>query len=89
MDEPAIRDVLGPVTAGGIPPTGLPEFWDLEAGDGGGAEVYGDALGLAFNRFPPGQILDHVAELARRTGAAVRRRSCSRPPPSPEARSSS
>lgn len=71
MDETAIRDVLGPVTVGGMPPTGLPDSWDLEAEDGGGSEVYGDALGLTFNRFSPGQILDRVAELARRTGAAV------------------
>ncbi|MEU0025115.1 CbrC family protein [Streptomyces sp. NPDC006335] len=71
MDVSAIRDVLGPVTVGGLPPTGLPESWDLEAGDGGGSEVYGDALGLTFNRFSPGQIMDRVADLARRTGAAV------------------
>ncbi|KUM89025.1 MULTISPECIES: CbrC family protein [Streptomyces] len=51
--------------------TGLPESWDLEAEDGGGSEVHGDALGLTFSRFSPGQILDHMAELARRTGAAV------------------
>ncbi|MFF1719079.1 CbrC family protein [Streptomyces sviceus] len=71
LHEAAIRDVLGPVTVGGMPATGLPEPWDLEAEEGGGAEVYGDALGLTFNRFSPGQILDRVAELARRTGAAV------------------
>ncbi|WP_405527274.1 CbrC family protein [Streptomyces canus] len=71
MDETAIREVLGPVTVGGMPPTGLPESWDLEAEDGGGSEVYGDALGLTFHRFSAGQILDRVAELARRTGAAV------------------
>ncbi|WP_406124510.1 hypothetical protein OHQ89_21140 [Streptomyces canus] len=71
MDESAIRDVLGPVTVGGMPTTGLPDSWDLEAEDGGESEVYGDALGLTFNRFSPGQILDRVAELARRTGAAV------------------
>ncbi|MFF1306446.1 CbrC family protein [Streptomyces sp. NPDC058307] len=71
MDETAIRAVLGPVTVGGMPPTGLPDSWDLQAEDGGGSEVYGDALGLTFNRFSPGQILDRVAELARRTGAAV------------------
>lgn len=71
MDETAIRDVLGPVTVGGMPPTGLPESWDLEAEEGGGSEVYGDALGLTFHRFSAGQILDRVAELARRTGAAV------------------
>ncbi|MET7731099.1 CbrC family protein [Streptomyces sp. NPDC005402] len=71
MDETAIRDVLGPVTVGGMPPTGVPGSWDLEAEDGGGSEVYGDALGLTFNRFSAGRILDRVAELARRTGAAV------------------
>ncbi|MFF7274605.1 CbrC family protein [Streptomyces griseorubiginosus] len=71
MDESAIRGVLAPVTVGGMPPTGLPDSWELEAGDGGGSEVYGDALGLTFNRFSTGQILDRVAELARRTGAAV------------------
>ncbi|MFE1834943.1 CbrC family protein [Streptomyces sviceus] len=71
MDESAIREVLGPVTVGGLPPTGLPDSWDLETEDGGGSEVYGDALGLTFNRFSPGQILDHVAALVRRTGAAV------------------
>ncbi|MFG2464139.1 CbrC family protein [Streptomyces canus] len=71
MDETAIREVLGPVTVGGMPAAGLPESWDLEAEDGGGSEVYGDALGLTFNRFSPGRILDRVAELARRTGAAV------------------
>ncbi|MFK4101372.1 CbrC family protein [Streptomyces sp. NPDC019531] len=76
MDETAIRDVLGPVTVGGMPPTGLPEFWDLEAEDGGGSEVYGDALGLTFNRFSPGRILDRVAELARRTGAGVMPHDC-------------
>ncbi|EDY54887.1 conserved hypothetical protein [Streptomyces sviceus ATCC 29083] len=54
-----------------MPATGLRESWDLEAEDGGGSEVHGDALGLTFSRFSPGQILDHMAELARRTGAAV------------------
>lgn len=76
MDETAIRDVLGPVTVGGMPPTGLPEFWELEAEDGGGSEVYGDALGLTFNRFSPGRIVDLVAELARRTGAGVMPHDC-------------
>ncbi len=71
MDESAIRDTLGPVTVGGMPPTGLPESWDLEAEDGGGSEVYGDVLGLTFHRFSPGRILDHVAALVRRTGAGV------------------
>ncbi|MEU9283315.1 CbrC family protein [Streptomyces sp. NPDC048275] len=71
MDETAIRDVLGPVTLGGMPAAGLPESWDLEAEDGGAAEVYGDVHGLTFSRFSPGHILDLVAELARRTGAVV------------------
>ncbi|MFI0511438.1 CbrC family protein [Streptomyces sp. WSLK1-5] len=71
MDESALREVLGPVTVGGLPPTGFPESWELEAEDGGGAEVYGDALGLTFSRFSTGRILDHVATLARRTGAGV------------------
>ena len=76
MDETAIRDVLGPVTVGGMPADGFPEFWDLEADDGGGSEVYGDGLGLTFNRFSPGEILDLVAELARRTGAGVMPHDC-------------
>lgn len=76
MDETAIREVLGPVTVGGLPPTGFPECWDLEAGDGGGSEVYGDALGLTFNRFAAGDILETVAELARRTGAGVMPHDC-------------
>lgn len=71
IDDTAIRAVLGPVTVGGMPPAGLPGSWDLEAEDGGESEVYGDALGLTFRRFSTGQILDRVAELARRTGAAV------------------
>ncbi|MFC8430310.1 CbrC family protein [Streptomyces sp. NPDC057253] len=76
LDETAIRDVLGPVTVGGMPPTGFPEFWDIEAEDGGEAEVYGDGLGLSFNRFATGDILDLVAELARRTGAGVLPQDC-------------
>ena len=76
MDETAIRDVLGPVTVGGMPATGFPEFWDIEAEDGGEAEVYGDGLGLSFNRFATGDVLDLVAELARRTGAGVMPQDC-------------
>jgi len=76
MDETAIREVLGPVTVGGLPPTGLPEAWDLEAEDGSGSEVYGDALGLTFSRFAFGGILDHVAALVRRTGAGVMPQDC-------------
>ncbi|NEA99950.1 hypothetical protein [Streptomyces sp. SID13726] len=72
MDETAIRAVLGPVTVGGIPNTGLPEDWgDLEAEDGGEATVYGGAQELMFTHCSPGRILDLIAELARRTGAAV------------------
>ncbi|MFF3960210.1 CbrC family protein [Streptomyces griseorubiginosus] len=76
MDETAIRDVLGPVTVGGMPAVGFPEFWDIEAEDGGEAEVYGDGLGLSFNRFATGDVLDLVAELARRTGAGVIPQDC-------------
>ncbi|RPF35630.1 uncharacterized protein CbrC (UPF0167 family) [Streptomyces sp. TLI_185] len=71
MDETAIRDVLGPVTVGGMPASGLPESWDLEAEDGGDSEVYGDSEWLTFTRFSTGAILDRVAELARRTGAVI------------------
>ncbi|MGW1746026.1 CbrC family protein [Streptomyces sp. NPDC002092] len=71
MDETAIREVLGPVTVGGMPASGLPESWDLEAEDGGGSEVYGDSERLTFTRFSTGAILDRVAELARRAGAVV------------------
>lgn len=71
MDETVIRDVLGPVTVGGMPTVGLPESLDLKAEDGGEAEVYGGAGGLTFTHFSPGQILDLVAELARRSGAVV------------------
>ncbi|MFF7931211.1 CbrC family protein [Streptomyces sp. NPDC007940] len=76
MDETAIREVLGPVTVGGMPATGLPECWDLEAEDGGGAEVYGNALGLTFSRFAFGDVLDRVAALARRTRAGVVPQDC-------------
>jgi uncharacterized protein CbrC (UPF0167 family) len=76
MDETAIRDVLGPVTVGGMPASGLPESWDLEAEDGGDSEVYGDSEWLTFNRFATGAILDRVAELARRTGAVVLPQDC-------------
>ncbi|WP_416960147.1 CbrC family protein [Streptomyces sp. Agncl-13] len=71
MDETAIRDVLDPVTLGGTAAAGSPEFRELEAGDGGTADVHGDARGLTFHRFSPGRVLDLVAELARRTGAVV------------------
>lgn len=71
MDEAVIREVLGPVTVGGMPGVGLPEDWDLEAEDGGEAEVYGGAGGLTLTHFSTGAVLDRVAELARRTGAAV------------------
>ncbi|MFK0155099.1 CbrC family protein [Streptomyces sp. NPDC090493] len=71
MDETVIRDVLGPVTVGGMPASGLPESWDLEAGDGGGSEVYGDSTGLSFNRFSTGAVLDRMAELVRRTDAVM------------------
>ncbi len=70
-DKAAIRDILGPITLGGMPPTGLPESWNLEAEDGGVADVRGDADGLTFHRFSAGRVLDRVAELACRTGAVV------------------
>ncbi|MEU9150741.1 CbrC family protein [Streptomyces sp. NPDC048417] len=71
VSETAIREVLGPVTVGGMPASGLPESWDLEAEDGGASEVYGGTEGLTFNRFSTGAVLDRTAELARRTGAVV------------------
>ena len=71
MDETAIRDVLDPVTLGGTRAAGAPEFRQLEAEDGGTADVHGGALGITFHRFSPGRVLDLVAELARRTGAVV------------------
>ncbi|MEV0471197.1 hypothetical protein [Streptomyces prunicolor] len=71
MDETAIRDVLGPITVGGMTPVGLSESWGLEAEDGGVADVHGDVRWLTFDRFSPGRVLDHIAELARRTGAVV------------------
>jgi hypothetical protein len=54
-----------------MPPTDLPESWNLEAEDGEVADIHADADGLAFHRFSAGRILDHVAELACRTGAVV------------------
>ncbi|MBP2048282.1 uncharacterized protein CbrC (UPF0167 family) [Streptomyces griseochromogenes] len=71
MKEAVIREVLGPVTVGGMPDRGLPEWWNLRTPDGGEAEVYGDASCLSFTRVSGGLVLDAMAELALRAGAVI------------------
>ncbi|SOD82019.1 CbrC family protein [Streptomyces sp. Ag109_G2-15] len=76
MKEAVIREVLGPVTVGGMPDRGLPEWWNLRTPDGGEAEVYGDATSLSFTHVSSGLVLDALAELARRAGAVIMPHEC-------------
>ncbi|MEU8692471.1 CbrC family protein [Streptomyces sp. NPDC048665] len=67
MDAAAVREVLVPYAPYDVP-DGEPVEW-VRAADGTDADVYLH-LGVSFDRPGPG-VLDIVAELARRTGAAI------------------
>ncbi|WP_233273522.1 CbrC family protein [Streptomyces broussonetiae] len=67
MDAAAVREVLLPYAPYDVP-EGEPVEW-VRAADGSDADVYLHR-GVSFDRPGPG-VLDIIAELARRTGAAI------------------
>jgi hypothetical protein len=68
LDEQVAREVLTPHAV--TRDQGAKELL-VRAADGGEAEVTVSTDGISVGRFPPGGILDLVAELADRLGAAV------------------
>ncbi|MFG2718454.1 hypothetical protein ACGFW5_09155 [Streptomyces sp. NPDC048416] len=68
LDERVVHEVLDPhVVNTGQSDTELL----IRAADDGEAEVNVSADGISVHRFPPGEVLDIVAELASRLGAAI------------------
>lgn len=68
LDERVTREVLAPHA---VNPDQDTEEMLIRAADGGEAEVNMSADGISVHRFPSGGVLDIVAELADRLGAAV------------------
>ncbi|MFI6055546.1 hypothetical protein ACIBCO_36355 [Streptomyces violascens] len=68
LDERVIREVLAPHAVNADQDDN--ELL-VRASDGGEAEVNVSADGVSVHRFPPGGILDIVAELADRLGAVI------------------
>ncbi|RST10976.1 hypothetical protein E2C00_28460 [Streptomyces sp. WAC05374] len=68
LDEPVAREVLAHHAANADQDA---EEILIRAGDGGEAEVTLSADGISVHRFPSGGVLDIVAELADRLGAAI------------------
>ncbi|MFE9413936.1 hypothetical protein ACFYN0_34905 [Streptomyces sp. NPDC006704] len=68
LDERVVHEVLDPhVVNTGQSDTELL----IRAADDGEAEVNVSADGISVHRFPPGEVLDIVAELASRLGATI------------------
>ncbi|MFE0349005.1 hypothetical protein [Streptomyces griseoluteus] len=68
LDERVTQEVLAPYAVNSAQGSG--EML-IQAADGGEAEVNVSADGISVHRFPPGGVLDIVAELADRLGAAI------------------
>ncbi|MEW1776096.1 hypothetical protein [Streptomyces sp. NPDC086777] len=68
LDERVTLEVLAPYAVNAVEGSG--EML-IRAADGGEAEVNVSADGISVNRFPPGGILDVVAELADRLDAVL------------------
>ncbi|MER7908771.1 hypothetical protein [Streptomyces sp. NPDC096068] len=68
LDDRVVREVLAPHVVHASEDAGE---LVIRGADGGEAEVNVSADGVSVHRFPPGGVVDVVAELADRLGAAV------------------
>ncbi|MGA5870350.1 hypothetical protein [Streptomyces cinereoruber] len=68
LDDRVVRDVLAPHVVAASPDA---TEVVIRTADGGEAELHVTTDGISVHRFPPGDVLNVVAELADRLGATV------------------